>query len=296
MNARVLAATAIAFGSLALGSVGRAGADGVRLIGLAENNILLRFTSTRPSEVTQVEVGGASGTVLGIDVRPADGRLYGVTTSNDLYQIDAASGVARLVSTLTAAFDGSPHCGVDFNPQADRLRLVAESGQNLRVHADLGAVAVDGALAYVAGDRHAGVRPRIAAAAYTKNVRAAPDTRLFDIDFRLDVLALQDPPNDGGLRTVGPLGIDFEPRGGFDIVTGPDGGETGFAASGGVLYRIDLATGAAAALGTIGDGRGALIGLAVESSGPTSPAAAPHPGAPAARMMGAAGLGTDQQD
>ncbi len=295
MSARVLAAATIAFGSLALGSIGRADADAVRLVGLTEDNVLLHFTSTRPSEVEQVEVTGASGTMLGIDVRPADGRLYGVTTSNDLYEIDAASGAARLVSTLTVPFDGSPHCGVDFNPQADRLRLVAESGQNLRVHADLGAAAVDGALAYVAGDRHAGVRPRIAAAAYTKNVRAAPDTRLFDIDFRLDVLALQDPPNDGGLRTVGPLGIDFEPRGGFDILTRPDGAEIGFAVSGAALYRIDLATGAAAALGTIGEGRQALIGLAIETRGPASSATS-HPGAPSARRMNATGLGIDRRD
>ena len=31
--------------------------------------------------------------------------------------------------------------GVDFNPQVDRLRVVSNSGQNLRLHPDTGAVA-----------------------------------------------------------------------------------------------------------------------------------------------------------
>jgi hypothetical protein len=210
-----------------------------------------------------VRVTGASAPLLGIDVRPADGVLYGVTSANDLYAIDAGSGAARMVSTLTQGFDGTPRSAFDFNPQADRLRLIAATGQDLRVHVALGAVAVDGPLAYSAGDRNVGERPRVTAAAYTDNLPAAPRTRLFDIDFELDVLALQDPPNDGALRTVGPLGIDFGPTGGFDIRTGPGGVEEGFAASGATLYAIDLESGSARALGTIGDGKASLIGLAV---------------------------------
>ena len=235
----------------------------VQLVGLAEDNVLLRFTAERPGEVERVSVTGTSAPLLGIDYRPADGLLYGVSSTNDLYAIDAATGAARMVSTLTQGFDGTPRSAFDFNPQADRLRLIAATGQDLRVHVALGAVAVDGPLAFAAGDPHAGKRPRVTAAAYTQNVPAAPSTRLFDIDFELDVLALQDPPNDGSLRTVGPLGVDFGPTGGFDIRSGPGGEEQAFAASGATLYAVDLASGAARALGAIGDGRISLIGLAV---------------------------------
>src|SRR5262249_60754511 len=77
-----------------------------------------------------------------------------------------------------------------------------------------------------------------------------------------DVLAPQDPPNDGILTTVGPLGIDFGPLGGFDIVTDATGKDSGYAASGATLYAIDLTTGAARSLGTIGDGRANVVGLA----------------------------------
>ena len=105
-------------------------------------------------------------------------------------------------------------------------------------------------------------RAFVTAAAYTHNIPDAPDTKLFEIDADRDVLVLQDPPNDGVLVTVGPLGVDFGPTGGFDIVTGSDGTEHAFAASGASLYAIDLVTGAARSLGTIGDGRASVVGLA----------------------------------
>jgi hypothetical protein len=98
--------------------------------------------------------------------------------------------------------------------------------------------------------------------AYTNSIPATPVTKTFDIDSNLDVLVLQEPPNDGVLATVGPLGIDFGPMGGFDILTDGSGGDHAFAASGSTLYTIDLGTGAATTLGTIGDGSFNLVGLA----------------------------------
>ena len=184
-----------------------------------------------------------------------------MSSANDVYTIDVATGAAVLVSTLTVPFDGGARSGVDFNPQADRLRLVGGNGQNLRVNVDLGAAATDAPLAYAATDRNAGKRPAVAAAAYTNSVPGAATTRLFDIDSDLDVLALQDPPNDGILVTVGPLNIDFGPHAGFDIVS-RDGSDSAFAVSGGTLYTIDLATGGATAIGAIGGASGDLVGLA----------------------------------
>lgn len=243
--------------------------SGVRLIGLSGDNTLLVFDAGRPAEVRTVKVGRVGGTLLGIDFRPADGRLYGLTSANNLYALDPATGAASLVSTLTVPFDGGVRSGLDFNPQSDRLRLVGSNGQNLRVHPDLGASASDGALAYARGDRHFGRKPAVTACAYTSSVARAPSTRTFDIDPALDVLVLQEPPNDGLLKTVGPLGVDFGVVGGFDILTDAAGRDHGFAVSGQTLYRVDLATGAAAPLGTIGGGRPPLIGLAA-ASGPAS--------------------------
>jgi len=233
------------------------------LIALDGSNTLLRFNSARPGEVTVTKVSGVGGTLLGIDHRPANRLLYGLSSANDIYTIDPSSGAARLVSTLTVPFDAGPRSGLDFNPQTDRLRLVGGNGQNLRVHVDLGAAASDSPLRYAANDPNARKRPAISAAAYTSSVASAPATKLFDIDSDLDVLALQDPPNDGVLVTIGPLGADFGPLAGFDIVT-ESGVDRAFAVSGTMLYEIELATGAAHPLGVVGAPAGTnLTGLSV---------------------------------
>jgi len=234
----------------------------IELLALCDDGSMLGFQADRPAEVRPIQPQGLSGRLIGIDRRPADGVLYGLTTTNEVYRIDPRTGQASLVSSLTVPFDGDARSGVDFNPQADRLRVVSHDGQNLRVNVMLGATAVDGALRYKDGDSGAGKRPRITASAYTHNVADAPDTKLFEIDEERDVLVLQDPPNDGVLTTVGPLGIDFGPLGGFDIVTDAGGRDAGYAATAGTLYAIDLTTGAARKMGTIGDGRATIVGLA----------------------------------
>ncbi len=242
---------------------GRAAADPPpKLVGSTPDGRLVIFRADHPERVRVVTTSGLTGDLIGVDTRPADGRLYGVTTSNDVYRVDAATGACVLVSTLTVPFDGDLRSGIAFNPQADRLRLVSATGQNLRVNVLLGAAAVDGPLTYASGDAHAGKRPQIAGAGYTNAVRDAPTTKLFEIDAAADVLVVQDPPNDGVLATVGPLGLDVDPRSGFTIVTGTDGVDRAYAATGGTLYGVDLGSGRATAVGPIGDGRTVLVSLA----------------------------------
>jgi len=237
------------------------------LVGSTEDGRLLLFRADRPEMARTVRPTGLSARLVGLDSRPADGRLYGLTTSNDVYRIDPVTGASTLVSTLTVPFDGDLRSGVAFNPQADRLRLVSADGQNLRVNVVLGATAVDTPLAYARSDRNAGKRPRIAGAAYTNTVRDAPTTKLFEIDAEQDVLVLQDPPNDGVLTTVGPLDVDFAPLSGFTIVTDTSGADRAYAATAGKLYTIDLTTGHATAVGTIGDPPVPLASLAAAPAG-----------------------------
>ena len=232
------------------------------LLALCDDGTLLRFLAERPAEVRRVAPQGVAGRLIGIDRRPADGALYGLTNGNDVYRLDPETGRGTRVSALTVPFDGDVRSGMDFNPQADRLRLVSSDGQDLRVNVALGATAVDGTVRYADGDSGARRRPRITAGAYTHNVKDAPDTKLFEIDSERDVLVLQDPPNDGLLATVGPLGVDFGPTGGFDIVTDAAGVDRAYAASGASLYAVDLGTGAARPLGRIGDGQASVVGLA----------------------------------
>lgn len=233
----------------------------LRLVALTGDGRLIVFRADRPEEAAVRVPTGLDDVLCGIDYRPSDGRLYGVTVSSEIWTIDAESVAARRVSTLTRPFDGEARSGVDFNPATDRLRLVGGEGQNLRVNVDVGATAVDGALAYRAGDRNFGARPAIAAVAYTRNLPGTALTEMFDIDHALDVLVRQDPPNDGQLETIGSLGVDFPALAGFEIVSSPDGREDAYAAFGDGLYAIDLARGAATAIGRIGGAPGAIVGL-----------------------------------
>ncbi|MBF2066105.1 MAG: DUF4394 domain-containing protein [Calothrix sp. C42_A2020_038] len=223
---------------------------GLNFIGLIPNNTLVRFGSnSRFSKSIQVK--GIDGNLQGIDFRPANGLLYGVTDTDNVYIINPDNGEAKLASKLSSSFDGGFQSGFDFNPVPDRLRIVGSNDQNLRANVDNGAVNVDKALSYGSSDPNSGKDPNITAIAYTNSRAGATSTQLFGIDYDLDVLVLQDPPNDGNLKTIGSLGVNFSPIGGFDIVTDASGNNTAFAVSSNTLYIIDLSTGAAKQVGRL---------------------------------------------
>jgi hypothetical protein len=236
-------------------------AEDVRLAALTEDGRLLVFSAAAPERAQAKTIHGPGDRFCGIDQRPANGLLYGATTASEIYTIDPETGAAELVSTLTRPFDGETRSGVDFTPLADRLRLVTHDGQSLRINVDVGATAIDGPLVYAPGDANHGARPEIAAVAYTKNLPGTAATEMYDIDSRLDILVQQEPPNDGILRTIGPLGVDFPVRAGFEIASDSSGAETAYAAFRDELFRIDLETGRATRAGTIGASPGEIVGL-----------------------------------
>lgn len=227
-------------------------ADVAKLVALTDNNKLVSFDSNNPAASQFTDITGVEGTLLGIDTRPADGSIYGISTANNIYTIDADSGVASYVSTLNTPFEGGTISGFDFNPVADRLRLVGDNDQNFRINVDTGEVTVDGALAFGSGDSNEGVNPNITATAYTNSFDGTASTQLYNIDTLLNDLALQNPPNDGTLATVGDLGIDFDTLGGFEIVSAVEGNNTAFAVSDKTLYSLDLNSGVAYSLGGVG--------------------------------------------
>ena len=207
-------------------------AKGVALTGLTGGNTLVFFDSATPGSTIVRSVSGAdlgSELLLGIDYRPADGQLYGVTGTG-VFTIDSSSGNAARVNTFTTTFDGGNTSGVDFNPAADALRIVGANDQNFGIGGGgRGATGVQTPLAYAAGDPNFNVNPTITAAAYTNSFAGVPagrTTELFDIDSNLNVLVLQSPPANGTLTTRGPLGVDVGTVGGFDIFFSPtNGGE-----------------------------------------------------------------------
>lgn len=261
-------AIALAIASFADRAASQSAPPGFDLAALGAGNSLVLLRSDAPQATRTVKITGVTGNVIGIDVRPMDGRLYGITDADALYTIDMRTGAATLVSRLGSPFDRAATSGFDFNPQSDRLRLIAATGQNLRINVDIGAVAIDGPLSYASDDEHAGRRAQIAATAYTNSVARARSTKTFDIDYALDLLVLQEPPNDGTLASVGSLGIDCGAAAGFDIATDGRGVDHAFLVCGATLYRLDLESGAARSIGAIGGAETSFLGLAVVSGGP----------------------------
>jgi hypothetical protein len=257
-SASVLALVAASLPPLAM-----AASPAFPLVALGPSNTLTLFRSDAPGSTQTIKVSAVDGTVIGVDVRSADGKLYAITTTDALYTIDPRTGAATAVSKLGSPFGGGPASAFDFNPQADRLRVIGPAGQNLRINVQLGAVAIDGTLNYAADDNHAGKRPRVSATAYTNAVPRARSTTMFNLDYGLDVLVRQEPPNDGVLTTVGPLGVDCGEAAGFDIATDADGTDHAFAICSKTLYRVDLESGAARALGAIDATESRFLGLAV---------------------------------
>lgn len=233
------------------------------IVALRGANEVVAFDSAAPAVVLATTVTGLvpGETLVGIDYRPANGTLYGITDQGRIYTI-APTGAATLVSTSSAALTGTSF-GVDFNPVADRLRVVSDADQNLRIDVTTGTAITDATIAFGAADANAGDNPALSAAGYTNSAAGVTATTLYVIDAGNDVLAIQNPPNNGVLSTVGALGVDAAASAGFDISRRGNtaygafdvGGTTG-------LYRIDLATGAATLLGTIGNGA-AVRGIAV---------------------------------
>lgn len=253
--------------------------------GLLSDNTLLRFDSSAPGTTTNVAVTGlaAGETLRGIDYRPKDGKLYGVISQADgsgarIVTINRITGATTGVASIktnaanSILMDGATPVslrgqlvGVDFNPMADALRIVTDQEQNLRANpggrvagGPAGATAIDLDL-NLGGPPSAGLN--IVSAAYSNNFDGALSTILYTLDTVSDQIFIQNPPNNGTQATPVSLNVNAVGHAGFDIL----GAITAFAsfatdAQGNPagLYAIDLATGMATALGTIGGQLGNL--------------------------------------
>ena len=183
--------------------------------------------------------------ILGIDMRPATGQLYALGSTSRLYAINMGSGAATVVGPVFSTLLNGTSFGFDFNPTVDRIRVVSNTGQNIRLNPLTGDIAaVDVAL-------NPGV-PNVAAAAYTNNFAGATTTTLFVIDHTTGILYQQNPPNNGTLVAVGSLGVTLSPENGFDI-GGVSGKGYAFFNTGSTnkIYTINLTTGVATEFTTI---------------------------------------------
>ncbi|RYF19723.1 MAG: DUF4394 domain-containing protein [Flavobacteriales bacterium] len=210
----------------------------------ANNFLIFNPKATTIAPISKTIAGLQTGeTVLGMDMRPVNGQIYALGSTSRLYAVNASSGVFTQVGTLPfATLLAGTSFGFDFNPTVDRIRIVSNAGQNLRVDPSNGTITVDSPL-------NPGT-PAVSAAAYTNNFSPTTTTKLFVIDHNTDKLYSQDA-NAGTLTEVGNLNINVEASNGFDIISTP-AGDTGYAIltvnGANKLYQINLTSGAATAV------------------------------------------------
>lgn len=255
----LVSATALAAAVLALP------ASAVTLVGLTADGRIAAFDSATPSSAATVSITGlmAGDSLVGIDVRPANNTIYGVSLSNRIYTLDKATGAATMVAALDVpVVNADLSYGVDFNPSADfaggsSLRLVSSAGSNFAINSVTGVV----------GNAASNIGTGITSVAYSNskpNPMAAPtSTQLYYVDSTRDVLRVATAAfNAPVINDVGPLGLDVADIGGFDLSAGGMGyGAFGMAGSSTTgIYGVDIATGATALLGTY-DGK--LTGLTI---------------------------------
>jgi hypothetical protein len=247
------------FAALSIFALGSAAAlatpvSAATLAALTGDNMIHFVDSATLKNGSTITVKGPQNQPLaplaGIDVRPADGMLYGVSTDGTVVTIDTRTGQATVKSRLESFVKSGVAITIDFNPAADRLRIIGADGTNLRANVDDGRVTTDGKLRFADGDTHNGKAPSITAGAYSNSFKGTKETALYDIDTTLGVYLKQAPPNDGVLATIGMTEVKGQAIA-FDIESDGVGGNTGWLVAGDRLMKLDIATGKAMAVGKL---------------------------------------------
>lgn len=234
-----------------------------QIAGLTADQRIVTFDSLSPATIaTNVAISGltAGDRLLGIDMRPANGLIYGVSQTGRVYSLTTA-GVASLITTLSVIPSGT-NFGIDFNPVPDRLRIIGDGGQNLRANVADGVVATDTAIT-----RSGGGAISLIGTAYTNSgIGPAPATTvIYGIDTVTVSLMTSAAPNGGVYSSVGALGIALGNTGnvGFDI-SGLT--STAYLNVNNAFYTVNLGTGAASLVGNVG--AGSLIGITATNAVP----------------------------
>lgn len=241
-----------------------------RLFGLTHDHRVVTFASNTPGVITsnRAITGLAAGErLIGIDLRATDRKLYTMGTSGSVYRLEGGAGgyAAINLGQISTPLTGSSF-GFDFNPVPNRLRVVSDANQNLRLNPMASTVGtiVDRPLTL-----NGAPVIDLLAVAYTNNRAGARSTVLYGLDARSGGLVRALNANEGTYVTTNLAGQTFQPLGlpfdnseifGFDI-----SGGTGqaFFNHRNSLYRLDLANGTPSFVGDIG--AGSLAGLTAGS-------------------------------
>jgi hypothetical protein len=214
------------------------------------NRLVLFNRSSGGTQSARAITGLMTGdTLIGFDIRPANGSLIAVANSGRIYTINSMTGAAAVLSTISpmdalSAVTGATAVGVDFNPVPDRLRIITASGKNLLVNVDTGVTTIDGDLTF-----NGSTATGVVGAGYTNKVATACGTQLFYLDAMNNRLLTTADPNGSSLSVVGNLGVTTSgTKSGFEIISAANGSTSAFVVLtvGGAptVYSLNTRTGA----------------------------------------------------
>lgn len=271
-------------------SLAAAPASAETVFGLTSSRIVTFDTSSPGTILSSSPITGLTGNVSlrGIDFRPADGQLYALGTNGNLYRLtlNGNNYQAADLGALSTQPQGSSF-GFDFNPTVDRIRVTSDTNQNLRLNQTTTppGVTVDGAITL-----NGTSNIDLVGSAYTNSFAGTTSTTLYGLDAFTDALVRSTDANAGTYVSTNSSGVAFGPLGvtfgatdqlGFDISGITNGAffnlNDGF-------YSVNLTTGAATRIGTIG--AGSLIGLSLAPAG-----AVPEPATWAMMLLGFGAIG-----
>lgn len=263
MSTRFTASRAAATVAIAFTASMLADAASAATLAVLQDGNSIAWVDTEAKKVTGTVSLSGGAKLVGIDVRPADGKLYGLTMDGAIVVVDHKSGKWEKKSQLTEKLPDGATFTVDFNPVADRMRIIGSDGTSLRVNVEDGKAAVDGKLRYADADAAKGKTAKVTAGAYVNSFAGTKETTLYDIDTSAGTLVRQAPPNDGILNTIGSLGVKLDGPVAFDIMSDGKGGNAAWMMNGGALYSVDLTSGAAKMVAKISGLKGMATDFAV---------------------------------
>jgi hypothetical protein len=200
-------------------SLGASGLHAANIFALDNAQNLFFFDSITGASTAVGAVTGAGTNIVDIDFSPVNGRLYGLGANGSLFILSTTTGAAMLAITPSTAFANTPTT-IDFNPQADRMRIFGINDSNFRLTPDgsawnnggltSGVLTNDGTLGNTALE--------LVGAAYTNNFDGTTSTQLYTLDNATDSLYLHSVgPQFNTATLVGSLGVSIGSDAGFDI-------------------------------------------------------------------------------
>jgi hypothetical protein len=247
---------------------------GVTIYAVDSQNHLVTFDSANPGVLTSARTiklpslnlydsNRPTERIVSMAFRTADGpattRLWGLTNYGNIVPVNIGGADIGTPAIKVSNLNGTAF-GFGFDPTSTvNMLLVSNMEQNLRIKFNTGEVFAQTQLSYYGGSP---ADPNVVAFAYDNNLSGGVQRTPYMIDSAADALVmLQTPYSDGVIKTVGPLGVNASELTGLTIYTTGTVGSpvnTAFASitspgdSVSKLYTIDLSTGAATLVGTIG--------------------------------------------